>query len=133
MTNREFERQLRWLMTVRVAIVTTLLVSAFTIELLFNPAKSLRPVFLLAAGSYGMVLLYAILDRWLQGKRSFILLLVRLVQPDHPLVSPLPLLVGGGEVWMHLPRRGLVECLQRGRRLECDWRHKLDLSTHFGG
>jgi two-component system sensor histidine kinase PilS (NtrC family) len=74
MSHGEFERQLRWLMTVRVAIVTTLLVSAFSIELLFNPAQSLRPVFLLAAGSYGMVLVYAILDRWLRGTRSFIFL-----------------------------------------------------------
>ena len=70
----EFDRQLRWLMTVRVAVVTTLLVSAFSIELLFNPAQSLRPVFLLAAVSYGMVLLYAVLDRWLRGRRRFILL-----------------------------------------------------------
>jgi two-component system sensor histidine kinase PilS (NtrC family) len=74
MSHREFERQLRWLMTVRVVIVTTLLVSAFSIELLFNPAQSLRPVFLLAAVSYGMVLLYAVLDRWLRGTRTFILL-----------------------------------------------------------
>jgi two-component system sensor histidine kinase PilS (NtrC family) len=74
MSQGEFERQLRWLMTVRVAIVTTLLISAFSIELLFNPAQSLRPVFLLAAGSYGMVLIYAVLDRWLRGTRSFIFL-----------------------------------------------------------
>ncbi len=59
-------------MTVRVAIVTTLLVSAFSIEVLFKPAHTLRPVFLLAAVSYGMVLLYAVLDRWLRGTRSFI-------------------------------------------------------------
>jgi two-component system sensor histidine kinase PilS (NtrC family) len=74
MSHGEFERQLRWLMTVRVAIVTTLLVSAFSIELLFSPAQSLRPVFLLAAVSYGMVLLYAVLDRWLRGTRAFIFL-----------------------------------------------------------
>jgi len=74
MNHGEIDRQLRWLMTVRVAIVTTLLVSAFSIELLFNPAQSLRPVFLLAAASYGMVLLYALLDRWLHGRRRFILL-----------------------------------------------------------
>ena len=74
MNHGVFERRLRWLMTVRVAIVTTLLVSAFSIEVLFKPAQSLRPVFLLAAVSYGMVLLYALLDRWLRGTRSFIFL-----------------------------------------------------------
>jgi two-component system sensor histidine kinase PilS (NtrC family) len=74
MSHREFDRRLRWLMTVRVAIVTTLLVSAFSIELIFNPAQPLRPVFLLAAVSYGMVLVYAILDRWLRGTRTFIFL-----------------------------------------------------------
>jgi two-component system sensor histidine kinase PilS (NtrC family) len=74
MSHGEIERQLRWLMTVRVAIVTTLLVSAFSIELLFYPAQSLRPVFLLAAVSYGMVLVYAVLDRWLRGTRTFIFL-----------------------------------------------------------
>jgi two-component system sensor histidine kinase PilS (NtrC family) len=74
MKHREFERQLRWLMAVRLAIVTTLLVSAFSIELIFSPAQSLRPVFLLAAISYGMVLIYAVLDRWLRGTRAFIFL-----------------------------------------------------------
>ncbi len=74
MYHGEFERQLRWLMTVRVVIVTTLLVSAFSIELLFNPAQSLRPVFLLAAVAYGMALLYAVLDRWLKGTRGFMFL-----------------------------------------------------------
>jgi len=70
----ELERQLRWLMTLRVAIVTTLLVSSFVVELLFSPAHSLRPLFLLAAVSYGTVLLYAVLDRWLQGTAGFTLL-----------------------------------------------------------
>jgi two-component system sensor histidine kinase PilS (NtrC family) len=74
MNRVELERHLRWLMTLRVVIVTTLLVSAFAIELLFSPAQSLRPVFLLAAVSYGMVLLYAVLDRWVQGTRGFTLL-----------------------------------------------------------
>jgi two-component system sensor histidine kinase PilS (NtrC family) len=67
----ELERHLRWLMTLRVVVVTTLLVSSFAIELLFSPAHSLRPLFLLAAASYGLVLLYAVLDRWLKGTRSF--------------------------------------------------------------
>ncbi|MCP3980413.1 MAG: PAS domain S-box protein [bacterium] len=71
MSTAETERQLRWLMTLRVVIVTTLLVCAFAIELLFRPVESLRPLFMLAAAAYGMVLLYAVLDRWLRGTRGF--------------------------------------------------------------
>ncbi len=70
----ELERQLRWLMTLRVVIVTTLLVSAYSIELLFSPVESLRPLFAVAGLSYGLVLLYAILDRWLEGTRGFAIL-----------------------------------------------------------
>ena len=73
MSELQLERQLRWLMTLRVVIVTTLLVSTFAIELLFSPAQSLRPLFLLTAASYGLVLLWAILDRWLKGTRGFTL------------------------------------------------------------
>jgi two-component system sensor histidine kinase PilS (NtrC family) len=61
-------------MTLRVVIVTTLLVCAFAIELLLRPVDTLRPLFTLAAASYGLVLLYAVLDRWLRGTRSFIAL-----------------------------------------------------------
>ncbi len=70
----ELERHLRRLMALRVVVVTTLLVSSFAIELLFRPAETLRPLFLLAAASYGLVLLYAVLDRWLAGTRGFTLL-----------------------------------------------------------
>lgn len=58
-------------MTVRVVVVTTLLISAFAVEWLFNPAQSLRPLFLLAAASYGAVLAWAIVDPWLKGTRLF--------------------------------------------------------------
>jgi len=58
-------------MMLRVVTVATLLISAFAIELLVSPARSLRPLFLLAAVSFGMVLLYAVLDRWLKGRRPF--------------------------------------------------------------
>ncbi len=63
----DWRRQLRWLMTLRVVTVTTLLICAFAVELLFRPAETLRPLFTLAAVAYGMVLLYAVLDRWLHG------------------------------------------------------------------
>ncbi len=71
MKGTETGRQLRWLMILRVVTISTLLVSAFTIELLFTPARTLRPLFLLAAVAYGMVLAYAFLDRWLSGRRMF--------------------------------------------------------------
>ena len=72
MNRDELERQLRWLMILRVVTVTTLLISAFAIELTLKPGQSLRPLFVLAAVIYGMVLLYAVLDRWLKGTPGFI-------------------------------------------------------------
>ena len=66
MNRAEFERQLRWLMILRVVTVTTLLISAFAIELTLKPGETLRPLFLLAAAIYGMVLFYAVLDRWMK-------------------------------------------------------------------
>jgi len=70
----ELERQLRWLMILRLVTVTTLLISAFAIELALKPGQTVRPLFLLTAGAYGMVLLYAALDRWLRGTPLFIYL-----------------------------------------------------------
>jgi two-component system, NtrC family, sensor histidine kinase PilS len=72
MNRAELERQLRWLMILRVVTVTTLLISAFAVELTLKPGQTLRPLFLLAAVIYGMVLLYAVLDRWLMGTPAFI-------------------------------------------------------------
>jgi two-component system sensor histidine kinase PilS (NtrC family) len=74
MNRSELDRQLRWLMILRVVTVTTLLISAFAIELILKPGQTLRPLFLLAAVIYGMVLLYAFLDRWLKGTPGFIYL-----------------------------------------------------------
>ena len=61
-------------MILRVVTVTTLLISAFAIELTLKPGQTLRPLFLLAAVIYGMVLLYAFLDRWIKGTPGFIYL-----------------------------------------------------------
>jgi len=72
MNRGELDKQLRWLMILRMVTVTTLLISAFAIELTLKPGQSLRPLFVLAAVIYGMVLLYAILDRWLKGTPGFI-------------------------------------------------------------
>ena len=74
MNRTELDRQLRWLMILRVVTVTTLLISAFAIELTLKPGQTLRSLFLLAAAIYGMVLLYAFLDRWLKGTPGFIYL-----------------------------------------------------------
>ena len=74
MPKSELERQLRWLMILRLVTVTTLLISAFAIELALKPGQTVRPLFLLTAGAYGMVLLYAALDRWLRGTPLFIYL-----------------------------------------------------------
>jgi two-component system sensor histidine kinase PilS (NtrC family) len=74
MNRAETERQLRWLMILRVVTVTTLLICAFAIELLLRPGEAMRSLFFLAAAAYGMVLLYAALDRWLNGRRTFIYL-----------------------------------------------------------
>ena len=72
MNRVEIERQLRRLMILRVVTVTTLLISAFGIEILLRPGETLRPLFLLTAGAYGMVLLYAALHFWLAGSMSFL-------------------------------------------------------------
>jgi two-component system sensor histidine kinase PilS (NtrC family) len=61
-------------MILRVVTVTTLLICAFAIELLLRPGEAMRSLFFLAAAAYGMVLLYAALDRWLNGRRTFIYL-----------------------------------------------------------
>ena len=74
MTPTEREARLGWLMIFRVVVVTTLLISAFAIELLFRPAETLRPLFLMAAAAYGMVLLYAVFHRWLKGTQWFVYL-----------------------------------------------------------
>lgn len=88
----EIERQLRLLMVLRVATVTTLLVSALAIELVLNPGQTLRPLFLLAAAAYGASLVYAALDRWLRGRLAFAY--VQLVG-DAVLVAALVGITGG--------------------------------------
>jgi two-component system sensor histidine kinase PilS (NtrC family) len=85
--------ELRWLMVLRVVTVTTLLVSAFGIELLVRPGQTLRPLFSLTAAAYGMVLLYAALSRLLRGS---VLLYVQLVG-DAALVTGFVAITGGGE------------------------------------
>jgi two-component system sensor histidine kinase PilS (NtrC family) len=88
----ETERQIRLLMVLRVATVTTLLVSALAIELVLNPGQTLRPLFLLAAAAYGAALLYAALDRRLRGRLAFVYVQVL---GDALLVAALVGITGG--------------------------------------
>ena len=88
----EIDRQVRLLMALRVATVTTLLFSALAIELVLNPGQTLRPLFLLAAAAYGVALLYAALDRWLRGGLAFVY--VQLIG-DALLVAALVGITGG--------------------------------------
>ena len=60
---RELRRQLNWLMTFRVVIITTLLVCTFVIELLYRPLLPLDPFYLLAICTYLLTIAYAIVMR----------------------------------------------------------------------
>lgn len=86
-------RHLRRLNGVRGVAVTTLLVALFCIELLFSPARSLRPLYGLAAGAYGTVLLHAWLDRRLGGRPLHAAIQVT---TDTLLVAAIVVVTGGG-------------------------------------
>ena len=72
MGTSELARQQRWLMIVRVVTVTTLLVSVYAIELTVETDSSLQPLFTLAAIAYGLVAIYAVMDRWFGEKQGFL-------------------------------------------------------------
>src|SRR5881409_740672 len=63
---RELRRQLDWLMTFRVVIITTLMVSTFVIELMYRPLLTLQPFYILAVVTYAMTIAYAVLSRTLR-------------------------------------------------------------------
>lgn len=79
-------------MVLRVVTVTTLLISSFAIELVLRPGETLRPLFLLTASAYGLVLLYAAADRWLRARPAFVV--VQLVG-DAGLVTGFVGITGG--------------------------------------
>src|SRR5256712_6907262 len=64
---RELRRQLDWLMTFRVVIITTLMVSTFVIELMYRPLLSLQPFYVLAVVTYAMTIAYAVMSRMLRA------------------------------------------------------------------
>lgn len=68
----EPHRQIAGLMTYRVVVITTLLISTFIIELLFRPAVPLKPFYLLGGITYLLSLAYALLHRWMKDSSLFV-------------------------------------------------------------
>ncbi len=91
---RELRRQLQWLMTFRVVIITTLLVCSFVIELLYRPQLSLKPFYLLAVVTYLMTIAYATLSKSLTAARPQVY--AQLVG-DLGIVSGFVYLTGGSD------------------------------------
>jgi two-component system sensor histidine kinase PilS (NtrC family) len=90
---RELRRQLDWLMTFRVVIITTLLVCTFVIELLYRPLLSLKPFYVLAIATYVLTIAYAALSRRLAAGPQVYVQLVG----DLLIVSGFVYLTGGVE------------------------------------
>ncbi|MCZ6832382.1 MAG: ATP-binding protein [Acidobacteria bacterium] len=65
-------QKIRLLMVIRVVAVTTLLMSAFLVELWFHPARSLRPLYIVTAGTYVLTIAYSLLYPILKNRRVFI-------------------------------------------------------------
>lgn len=58
------EKPVRWLMVTRVAVTATLLIAAYAIEIVLAPSEPLAPLFMLCAGSFAMILGYAVAYRF---------------------------------------------------------------------
>jgi two-component system sensor histidine kinase PilS (NtrC family) len=89
---RELRRQLDWLMTFRVVIITTLLVCTFVIELLYRPLLSLKPFYLLAVATYLLTIGYASLRSLALGPQVYAQLV-----GDLAIVTGFVYLTGGTE------------------------------------
>ncbi|MBI4169742.1 MAG: PAS domain S-box protein [Acidobacteria bacterium] len=89
---RELRRQLDWLMTFRVVIITTLLVCTFVIELLYRPLLSLKPFYLLAVATYLLTIGYASLRSLGLGPQVYAQLV-----GDLAIVTGFVFLTGGTE------------------------------------
>ncbi len=72
MIRPEPQRQIAGLMTYRVVIITTLLISTFIIELIFHPAVPLRPFYQLGGVTYLLSLAYALLHRRMKDSALFV-------------------------------------------------------------
>jgi len=69
---QEPQRQIVGLMTYRVVVITTLLISTFIIELIFHPAVPLRPFYLLGGVTYLLSLLYALVHQRMKESPFFV-------------------------------------------------------------
>jgi len=72
MVRSEPQRPIVGLMTYRVAVITTLLISTFIIELIFQPALPLKPFYLLGGVTYLLSLAYALLYRRMKDSQLFV-------------------------------------------------------------
>ena len=70
---REIERHLRWLMVLRVAAVSSLLLSVFILELVFTTGSSPVPFYFISLCTFALSFLYGVLFRWFRGSRLFLL------------------------------------------------------------
>jgi len=70
----ENENYLRWLMVTRVAVTATLLFAAMSIEVIFAPGVSLLPLYVLCAGTFVLVITYAVVYRVLGRSPWFVAL-----------------------------------------------------------
>lgn len=70
----EIERHLRWLMVLRLATVSTLLLSVFIIDLVFTPTRSPVPFYSLALFTFVLSLAYGVMFKMFRMSRIFLLL-----------------------------------------------------------
>ncbi|HXH27609.1 MAG TPA: ATP-binding protein [Candidatus Polarisedimenticolia bacterium] len=91
---RELRRQLNWLMTFRVVIITTLLVCTFVIELLYRPRLPLKAFYLLAIFTYCLTIAWAVMSRSVRAVR--VQVYAQLVG-DLAIVTGFVYLTGGAE------------------------------------
>ena len=94
MGRQEPQRQIVGLMTYRVVVITTLLISTFIIELMFHPRIPLRPFYLLGGLTYLLSLIYAV--AYPRGKESPFFVPLQLTG-DLLVVTGLVYVTGGPE------------------------------------
>ena len=72
----DIQRPLRWLMIIRVVVATTLMISAFVIELIFRPEVTLQPFYIPIGLAYLLSLLYSLLfsrfkNSWKRNRENY--------------------------------------------------------------
>ena len=70
----ENEKSVRWLMMTRVVVTATLVIAVFAIEVILAPDRTLVPLYGLCAGTFALVLMYAIVYRFLRSSPVFIVI-----------------------------------------------------------